>query len=126
LNYNLFIKFLQQIWFFIDAFVKINYILNKKGSWLMKRVGWGLIALFLMLSSINAFGYTLVVGKIISVNKNTAQIDVLSKMCHGKHAVTVKNPQAIPINLIHKVNFLMQIDKTCSSVIIGKTNRGPE
>jgi len=100
--------------------------IGKRAQWLMKRLVWCLIALFLMLSSINAFGYTLVVGKIISVNKNTAQVDVLSKMCHGKHSVTVKNPQTIPINLIHKVNFLMQIDKTCSSVIIGKTNRGPE
>jgi hypothetical protein len=92
----------------------------------MKRIVCSLIVLFLVLNSISAFGSTLVVGKIISLNKNTAQIEVLSKVCHGKRTVTVKNPQAIPINLIHKVNFLMQIDKTCSSVVIGNTNRGPE
>jgi hypothetical protein len=92
----------------------------------MKRLVLGLIVLVIMLISVRAFGYNLVAGKIISVNKNTAQVDVLSKMCHGKRTVTVKNPQAILINLIHKVNFLMQIDKTCSSVIIGKTNRGTQ
>ncbi|OSS42783.1 hypothetical protein DESAMIL20_389 [Desulfurella amilsii] len=92
----------------------------------MKGFMQGLIVLAIMLSSISAFGYTLVVGKIISVDKNTAQIEILSKLCHGKHTVTVKNPQAIPVNLIHKVNFLMQIDKNCSSVVIGNTNRGPQ
>ncbi|MGE4547106.1 MAG: hypothetical protein AB7E28_04960 [Desulfurella sp.] len=92
----------------------------------MKKLLWVSVVLAVMLGSVSAFGYTLVVGKILSVNKNTAQIEVLSKLCHGKRTVTVKNPQAIPINLIHKVNFLMQIDKTCSTIIIGNTNRGPQ
>lgn len=92
----------------------------------MKRFILIFVVFILLLNNISAFGYTLVVGKIMFVNKNTAQIKILSKLCHGTHTVIVKNPQVIRLNLIHKVNFIMQIDKNCSSVIIGNTNRGPQ
>ncbi|MGC8617110.1 hypothetical protein [Desulfurella multipotens] len=88
----------------------------------MKKILFCLAIFIFFATKVYADQYRLVVGKILSIDKNTAKVVIYSKVCSGKHTVYVKNTQAIPNNLIHKVNFVMQIDRNCSKVLLANPN----
>ncbi len=88
----------------------------------MKKLFLILVFFAVFTNKVYADNYSLGVGKILSIEKNTAVVVIFSKACHGKRKVYIKNPQVIKKSLINKVNFIMQIDKNCSKVILANPN----
>ncbi len=86
------------------------------------------IILILMFGKLAWAGdYTQVIGLVKSINsKSIANVYIYSTVCHGDKQVEVTNPSLLQERLAEKVKLVMQINRSCTKVIIGQNIRGPQ
>ncbi len=85
------------------------------------------IFLFMLSITAKAGNYTQVIGLVESIkSKNIANVYIYSRVCNGNREVEVENPSLLRQGFVKKVKLVMQINQSCTRVIIGPNIRGPQ